>query len=76
MDRTQIGRQIEAAVRSGFAITNDQMILGEIGVACPIRTPDGQSRAAIQCSVSSHHWNEKRIKSEILPWLMDAANSL
>ena len=76
VDRDQLEQQIENAAKSGFAITADQMILGEIGVAYAIRTPDGQSRAAIQCSVSSHHWDEKRIKSEILPWLMDAANTL
>ncbi len=76
VDREVIKQQIEQAATSGYAMTTDQMILGEIGIACAIRTPDGHSRAAIQCSVSSHHWNEDRIRLEILPWLMDAANTL
>ncbi len=76
IDRKTLAKQIEEAAKTGHAITTDQMILGEIGIACAICTPDGQSRAAIQCSVSSHHWDKARIRSEILPWLMDAANTL
>lgn len=75
-DRSEIARQIELVAQSGYAITFDQMILDEIGIACAIRGPDGRAWAALHCSVSSHHWDVARIRAEILPWLQDAANSM
>jgi DNA-binding IclR family transcriptional regulator len=76
MDRSEIADQIEHVVQNGFAITLDQMILDEIGIACAIRGPDGRAWAALHCSVSSRHWAVPRIKAELLPWLQDAANAI
>ncbi|WP_323005924.1 IclR family transcriptional regulator [Pseudorhodobacter sp.] len=76
MDRSEIARQIEGAAQSGHAITHDQMILHEIGIACAIRSADGRAWAALHCSVSAHHWDEARVRAEILPWLSDAANAI
>ncbi|MCX7560404.1 IclR family transcriptional regulator [Sulfitobacter sp. F26204] len=76
LDRAEIARQIGTVVQNGFAITHDQMILSEIGIACAIRGPDSRGRAAVHCSVSAHHWDEARIKAKILPWLLDAANAI
>lgn len=76
MDRAEIARQIDIVVQEGHAITYDQMILSEIGIACVIRGPDSRGWAAIHCSVSAHQWDEARIKAKILPWLLDAANTI
>jgi DNA-binding IclR family transcriptional regulator len=76
MDRVEIARQIKAANGNGYAITYNQMILGEIGVACAIRGPDGKGLAAVHCSISAHHWDKKRICAELLPLLLDTANTI
>ncbi|MCV2893191.1 IclR family transcriptional regulator [Lentibacter sp. XHP0401] len=76
MDRATIAEQIEIVVQKGFSITYSQLILSEVGIACAIRGPDGRAWSAVQCSVSSHHWNDDRIRSEILPWLQDTANAI
>lgn len=76
MDRALIARQIERVVETGHAITRDQMILDEVGIACAIRDPDGRARAAVHCSVSAHHWDDARIRAQILPWLQDTANTI
>ncbi|MEX1663156.1 IclR family transcriptional regulator [Thioclava sp. 15-R06ZXC-3] len=76
MDRAEIACQIDAASRAGYAITHNQMILNEVGIACAICGPDGRAYAAVHCSVSSHHWSVERIRAEILPWLQDTANSI
>lgn len=76
MDRTEIARQIETANRNGYAITYNQIILGETGVACAIRGPDGRSMAAVHCSISAHRWDEARIRAELLPLLLDTANTI
>jgi DNA-binding IclR family transcriptional regulator len=75
MDRAELARQIEVVSQTGYAITYDQMILSEIGIACAIRGPDARGYGAIHCSVSAHRWDEQSIKSKILPWLLDAANA-
>ena len=76
LDREVISDQIERARKAGHAITHNQMILGEVGIACAIRGPDGRAWAAVHCSVSAHHWDDARIRAEILPWLQDTANAI
>jgi len=76
MDRDEIRRSIDEAVANGFAISTGQMILSELGVACPIAGPDGHAFAAVQCSVSAHTWTRERIEAEILPRLQDTANAI
>jgi len=76
MDRATIRNSINEAVQQGHAISSDQMILSEIGVACPITGPDGRAFAAVQCSVSAHTWTRERIRAEILPRLQDTANAI
>jgi DNA-binding IclR family transcriptional regulator len=76
MDRGVIAEEIAAAAETGYAITQSQIIQSEIGIACPIRSSDGRAWAALQCSVSAHQWDVARIETGILPWLLDAANTI
>lgn len=76
MDRAVIAQQIDRAVTRGYAQTHDQMILNEVGISCAIRGPDGRAWAAVHCSVSAHHWDDARIRANILPWLQDTANAI
>ncbi|MDN3718157.1 IclR family transcriptional regulator [Roseibium salinum] len=75
-DRAELGRAVDQAARDGYAFAADQMIIGELAIAAPIVGPDGRSFAAVQCSVSSHRYDEKRVLKEILPVLRDTANSI
>jgi DNA-binding IclR family transcriptional regulator len=76
LDRALIGARIQQAAEEGFAISHGQMILNEIGVAAPITGPDGLAHAAVQCSVSSTHWDEARVREEIVPHLLDTARAI
>lgn len=76
LDRAELARQIQLTAERGFSITQDQMILNEIGVSAPIRGSDGIARAAVQCSVSAFHWTIERVEQELVPYLLDAANSI
>ncbi|MBD8891727.1 IclR family transcriptional regulator [Roseibium litorale] len=76
LDREALGRAVEQAATDGYAVAASQMIIGELAIAAPIIGPDGRSSAAIQCSVSSHHYDEDRLLKEILPALRDTANSI
>ncbi|GGA27329.1 IclR family transcriptional regulator [Amylibacter cionae] len=76
LDREEIARSVEKARIDGFAISRNQMILNEIGVAAPICGPSGVAYAAIQCSVSSFQWSEDEIQKKIVPLLLDTANAM
>ncbi|MVO17278.1 IclR family transcriptional regulator [Parasedimentitalea huanghaiensis] len=73
IDRDVIREGIEEAAQKGYATTQNQMILNQTGVAAPIIGPDGRAYAAVQCSVSSHHWGQDRIQEELVPYILDAA---
>lgn len=76
LDRDEIAAEIAAAATRGYCFAQGQMILNEIGVSAPIRGPDGTAQAAVQCSVSAFHWTPERIEREIVPYLIDTANSI
>lgn len=76
VDRDVIRRSVEEAVEKGYVITEGQMILREIAVAAPIIGSDGRPLAAIQCAVSSYDWTQERVEREIVPMLIDTANSI
>lgn len=76
LDRSVIRSSIDEAERLGYAQTRNQMILNQTGIAAPIRGTDGVASAAVQCSFSSHHWDDERIKAEVLPYIVETASSI
>jgi DNA-binding IclR family transcriptional regulator len=76
MDRAVIAAAIDDAARLGYAITQDQSLLNQTGVAAPIKGPDGRALAAIQCSVFTRNYSEERLRDQILPYIIDAADSI
>ncbi|WP_239059707.1 IclR family transcriptional regulator [Ruegeria sp. PrR005] len=75
-DRGQIAALVEEATEQGYAISRDQMLLNEIAVSAPISGPNGRATAAVQCSVSSHSWDDDAILRNLLPALQDTANAI
>lgn len=76
MDRDEIRQSINETTANGFSVTRDQMLLNEVAIAAPILGPDGRALAGVQCSVSAYTWDDERLHSEILPGLLDTANSI
>ena len=75
-DRARLRRAVAVAAADGFAVARGQLVLGELAVAAPVRGANGRAEAAVQVSVSAHAWDERRLRREILPGLLDAANAL
>ena len=69
------GPLVEGAAR-GFVLTTGQMILKEIAVAAPVISSEGRPVAAVQCAVSAYDWTPERVEREIVPILLDTANSI
>ncbi len=76
LDRDEIADSIARIAQDGYAISCNQMILNEIGLAAPIWGPDGRARAAVQCSVSSYRWDEDMLREKVLPVLLETANAI
>lgn len=75
-DRKSINSYIEQAHEEGFAIAANELIMNELAVSAPIISTDGIARSAVQCAVSSLVWDEKRLRKEIVPHLLDVANAI
>jgi DNA-binding IclR family transcriptional regulator len=76
MDRGKIARLVEEAAERGYSISQNELILNEIGIAAAILAPDGRGIAAVHCSVSAFHWSPERVEREITPYLLDTANGI
>lgn len=74
-DRGRILALIEQARDDGYAVSRDELLLNEIGVAAAVSSVSGATTAAIHCSVSAAEWTPERIRDELAPALMDAARS-
>ena len=76
LDRDVIRDKIATAAENGYAISQSEIILNEIGIAAPIVGVAGRAMAAIHISVSAHSWDLDRIHREIVPCLQDTANAI
>lgn len=76
LDRAVLLNEVELAHRQGYAQANSEIILNEAAIAAPIISSEGRALAAVQCSVSSFTYSSEIIEAEILPSLVETANSL
>lgn len=75
LDRGRIAELIAQAHDDGFAISDQEVLLNEMGIAIPLKAPGGIARAAIHCSVSLSEWSIARARAELVPVLLDTARS-
>jgi len=74
-DRGKIAALIAQAHEDGFSISDQEVLLNEIGIGIPVKSPGGEARAAIHCSVSLAEWSIERARAELVPVLMDTART-
>ncbi|WP_286201928.1 IclR family transcriptional regulator C-terminal domain-containing protein [Ochrobactrum sp. SFR4] len=75
VNRGEISDLVEQARQDGFAVSVEEILLNEIGIAAPIKSSSGKARAAIHCSVSMADWSVDRVRKEIAPLLVDTART-
>jgi DNA-binding IclR family transcriptional regulator len=76
LDREEIARSVLEGAARGYVLTTGQMILKETAVAAPIISSEGRPVAAVQCAVSARDWTPERVERELVPMLLDTANSI
>nr|WP_280988165.1 helix-turn-helix domain-containing protein [Jiella endophytica] len=75
MDRGKIAELVESAAETGFSIAEDELQMNELAVAVAVGRGGGVN-AAIHCSVSGTLWTRERLRSEVVPSLLDVANAI
>jgi len=58
--RSELLRQLETVRRQGYAIDNQECVMGFHCVAAPVRQADGQVMAAASVSIPAHLWEQKK----------------
>jgi IclR family transcriptional regulator, pca regulon regulatory protein len=68
--------RIRIASRKGYAIVENETVLGDISVAAPITDHGGTAVAAINISVPTTRWSVERVESELAKHVQVAATSI
>ncbi|WP_025131320.1 IclR family transcriptional regulator [Pseudomonas sp. PH1b] len=76
VDRQQLFEDILQARQQGYALASEQVLIGQIGVAAPIRNLHLQTVAAVNITASLSQWPATRMVDELVPLLMEATQSL
>ncbi|MEP1590852.1 IclR family transcriptional regulator [Sulfitobacter sp.] len=67
---------VEQAAEAGYALCMEQIMLGEIVLACPILSPQGAPLGAIHVSGSLSEWNPDEFCTRHAPLAFSAAESV
>lgn len=75
-DREVLIERIEEARQQGYSITQEQVLVGQIGIAAPIRNVHFQVVAAINITAQMSSWPLEKVRRELLPLLMEVSQSV
>lgn len=76
VDTKVLLQRIELAARQGYAIVQNQTVIGDISLAAAITDHHGTPIGAINISVPSTRWTMERAEEQLLPHVLLAATSI
>lgn len=76
VDPATLLQRIERAARQGYAIVQNQTVVGDISVAAAITDNRGMPIGAINISVPLTRWTVERAEEQLLPHVLLAATSI
>ncbi|MFJ4432305.1 IclR family transcriptional regulator [Pseudomonas sp. NPDC089395] len=76
IDREVLFERVQEAGRNGYALTRDQVLVGQVGIAAPIRNVHFQVVAAINITAQLSAWPEERVEQELVPLLMEVSQAV
>lgn len=68
--------RIEEAAEKGYAIVQNQTLVGDISVAAPITDHEGHPIAAITIAVPTTRWTVRKAEEQLVPHVQLAATSI
>jgi IclR family pca regulon transcriptional regulator len=69
-------QRIDEAAKQGYAIVQNQTVVGDISVAAAITDHEGRPVGAINVSVPATRWTIQRAEEQLLPHVLLAATSI
>ena len=75
-DRDTILEKIALARKEGFTIAVQECLPGEITVASPILNADNRAIGAVNISITTEHWTEKKVRHKLAPIVIRAAHAI
>lgn len=75
-DHQEIFEEIQKVKEQGFAITNQQCLIGEIVVAAPVLNTKGHPVGAVLIPNSIAEWPLDRVRDELAPIAIEAARAI
>lgn len=75
-DFSQLGRALDEVARQGYAIVDQELEVGLMSIAVPIRDPEGTVVAAMNIPTPAAAWTEQRLRDELLPALRRTAEQI
>lgn len=76
VDRAALAAEIERCGRQGFCIVDEELELGLLSIAVPVRDRAGRAVAALNVSTSAPRCSPEEMEATILPPLRDAARRI
>ncbi|ARU87982.1 IclR family transcriptional regulator [Pseudomonas sp. M30-35] len=76
LDRDVLFEQIVQARKQGYAFTRDQVLIGQLGLAAPIRNVHFQAVAAVNITAHSSNWSAEKMQQELVPLLMEVTQAV
>lgn len=68
--------RVRQVARRGYAVIENETVLGDISVAAPITDHEGTAVAAINISVPTSRWSLERVEAELAQHVQVAATSI
>lgn len=76
IDRDVILERIEEARRDGYALVQEEGLMGEVALGAAIRNSAGRPVAAVHIAGSLSEWSEQEFRDRFAPLAMEAAAAL
>ena len=68
--------RVRKVARRGYAVIENETVLGDISVAAPVTDHGGMAVAAINISVPTSRWSTERVEAELAQHVQVAATSI
>lgn len=75
-DRRQIAEELGRIRQKGYAIANEEAMLGDISTAAPVFGYDNHVVAAVNIAASTANWTIERVEAELSPITVEIARQM
>lgn len=75
-DREELFERLDEAREKGYAIANQEAMLGDISTAAPVFGYDNKVVAAVNIAVSTANWTVEKVEAELSPITVEIARQM